>query len=283
MVSLFLPVVIGGWLDGGDLCTSLTPIERKGSGRDQGPGKPGSWGHGDTALSCQHPHDACLRQGTEPGGPGVAPASPVAAEVFDGGLCSGPFHLKIKEQEKRSLSSLCFLQSRLFFPPSSSPCPLFVAQKQPLSVELSLRFWPLSSLCPGLLCYLFLSTTALPIAGRSPAARSLLFLQVWRCRGWEEHKVPGKSLAVPSICMSLPRNQQNFSQDKLREHPQQVRTLARKLVHLIPMSRSQALKLFSLVLCTLCLLNLPIMFLYKHQTERNLRCSYLHMSQKPSL
>lgn len=123
-----------------------------------------------------------------------------------GGALFGPFHLKIKEQEKCFISSLCFLQSRLFFLQSSSPSPLFVAYKQPLSVELSLRFWPLSSLCPGLLCYLFSSTTALPRAGRLPAARILLFLQVSWCKGWEEHKAPGKRLAVPSIRTSLPRN-----------------------------------------------------------------------------
>lgn len=88
MLSLFLPVVTGCWLDGGDLCTSLTPTVRKGSGRDRGQGDRGFWGHRDTAFSCQHPRDARLTPGTEPGGAGTAPASPVAPEGFDmGGLC----------------------------------------------------------------------------------------------------------------------------------------------------------------------------------------------------
>lgn len=125
---------------------SVTPIAHEGSGRGRGQGEPGSWGHGDTVLSCKGPHDARLTQGTEPGGPGTAPASPVAAEGFGRGLCFGHFHLKIKEQEKCFISSFGFLQSRLFFLPSSSPSPLFVAHKQAPSVELSLRFWPRSSL-----------------------------------------------------------------------------------------------------------------------------------------
>lgn len=152
----------------------------------------GSGAHGDTG---QHPHDALLTQGTEPRGASVAPASLVAAEGFDGGLCSGPIHFSIKEREKRLIFQLLLPPSEaIFFPPSFSPSPLFVAHKQPPSVELSLRFWPLSSLCPGLLRHLFWSTTALPRAGRSP-----LSLRVWRCRGSTRLLVKG-SPSPPSAC-----------------------------------------------------------------------------------
>lgn len=106
-------------------------------------------------------------KGTEPRGPSMGPASPVAAEGFDGVLCFGLFHLKIKKEEKWFISSLCFLQLRLF-PPIFFP--LFSGRgSRTTSFCGALSSPGLSPLCLGLLCSSFQSLT---IMRCSPAARS---------------------------------------------------------------------------------------------------------------
>lgn len=121
MLSLFLPVVTGCWLDGGDLCTFLTPTVRKGSGRDRGQGEPGFWGHRDTAFSCHHPRDPRLTAGTEPGGAGTAPASPVAAEGFDGRGFVWTFSFKDKGAGKMLYFQSLLPPVEAIFPPVFFP------------------------------------------------------------------------------------------------------------------------------------------------------------------
>lgn len=210
--------------------------------------------------------------GTEPGGPDAAPACPLAAEGFERGLCSGPFHLKIKEQEKCFISSF----SSLFFIPSSSPSPLFMAHKQPPSVE-PFSSVPAPLLSPPRAPSLFILKHDSPAdsGGRSGCSEPA-FPAIPKGQGLggiPKHPPPSAG-HHPEIARISPRINQGSILSRLE-------TWDGKLIRLIPASRSQVLKFFSLALCTLCLLNLPIMFLYKHQIERNLSCSYLHTSQKP--
>lgn len=169
--------------------------------------------------------------GTESGGPSEAPASLDAAKEFDGDLCSGPFHLRIKEQEKSFISSPLLPQSRRFSPPHLLPpllCSWLINNLLLLSSSSGPGLSPLSA--PG----------SFPIYSRAQQP----------CRQRDAHRLLGASLSrgagtgrntrlpVPSVRMSLPRNQQNFSQDKLGEHPQQAGTPARKLASLIPVSEA---------------------------------------------